>query len=560
MKNNHKSKIEIFSLGGLGENGRNLYVCNINHQLFIFDAGIKYPGEDLLGVDAVIPDIKYLIENKNKIVGLFLSNAHDEHIGAVPNILEELNIPVYGSRFTIALVEDAIKERGKNPKDYRLYQVRPTDRLTFSNVMVSFFRTSFSIPDSLGIALHTKDGVIVYTSNFTFDQSATRQYQTDYQALTSLAREGVLALLSESIGADKPTITSSDRLSYELEEQFKLAPGRIIVSVYSSDLKQIQRIIDIAHAQHKKIAIIGRKVQRLVDLAVKMGYLRFPQGMLVKLKYIDETTTNNFSNLVVIATGERHEPFDALIRMARKIDRLIHIEPTDKIIIAAPPVTGNEIKVARTIDLMYRTGADVHVIKKSLFPSTHASGQDLKLMMNLLQPKYIIPVIGEYRHLHNHAKVAESIGYSRDQIVIMENGYFATFINGEFENVEKRLTIDQVLVDGLSVGDINSVVLRDRQVLSQDGIVLAIVTVDYKTKTILSGPEIVSRGFIYVKENEDIIQTLTSYIKDAFNDGTKDPQSFDMTKIKSDLREKMGKYLYKETKRKPIVMLIVNEL
>ena len=560
MKNNHKSKIEIFSLGGLGENGRNLYVCNINHQLFIFDAGIKYPGEDLLGVDAVIPDIKYLIENKNKIVGLFLSNAHDEHIGAVPNILEELNIPVYGSRFTIALVEDAIKERGKNPKDYLLYQVRPTDRLTFSNVMVSFFRTSFSIPDSLGIALHTKDGVIVYTSNFTFDQSATRQYQTDYQALTSLAREGVLALLSESIGADKPTITSSDRLSYELEEQFKLAPGRIIVSVYSSDLKQIQRIIDIAHAQHKKIAIIGRKVQRLVDLAVKMGYLRFPQGMLVKLKYIDETTTNNFSNLVVIATGERHEPFDALIRMARKIDRLIHIEPTDKIIIAAPPVTGNEIKVARTIDLMYRTGADVHVIKKSLFPSTHASGQDLKLMMNLLQPKYIIPVIGEYRHLHNHAKVAESIGYSRDQIVIMENGYFATFINGEFENVEKRLTIDQVLVDGLSVGDINSVVLRDRQVLSQDGIVLAIVTVDYKTKTILAGPEIVSRGFIYVKENEDIIQTLTSYIKDAFNDGTKDPQSFDMTKIKSDLREKMGKYLYKETKRKPIVMLIVNEL
>ena len=262
----------------------------------------------------------------------------------------------------------------------------------------------------------------------------------------------------------------------------------------------------------------------------------------------------------MIATGERHEPFDALIRMARKIDRLIHIEPTDKIIIAAPPVTGNEIKVARTIDLMYRTGADVHVIKKSLFPSTHASGQDLKLMMNLLQPKYIIPVIGEYRHLHNHAKVAESIGYSRDQIVIMENGYFATFINGEFENVEKRLTIDQVLVDGLSVGDINSVVLRDRQVLSQDGIVLAIVTVDYKTKTILAGPEIVSRGFIYVKENEDIIQTLTSYIKDAFKEGTNNPRNYDMVKVKNDLREKMGKYLYKETKRKPIVMLIVNEL
>lgn len=557
MKTNDKSTIHIFALGGLGENGRNLYVCDVNHQLFLFDSGIKYPDENLLGIDAVIPDLKYLADHKHRIAGLFLSNAHDENIGAVPNVLEELNIPVYGSRFTIAIVEDAIKERGKDPKEYRLYQVKPSDRLVFGNVQVSFFRTSFSIPDSLGIALHTKDGVIVYTSSFTFDQSASRQYQTDYQALTDLAREGVLALLAESIAADTQVIMSSDRLDYVLEEQFKIAPGRIIISVYSSDLKQIQRIIDIAHARNRKIALIGRKVQRLVDLAVKMGYLRFPEGVLVKLKYIDESTTNNDPNLVVIATGERHEPFDALIRMARKIDRLIHIEPTDKIIIAAPPVIGNEIKVARTIDLMYRTGADVYVIKKDLFPSVHATSQDLKLMMNLLRPKYIIPVMGEYRHLHNHAKVAESIGYSRNQIVIMENGYFATFVDGELQSIDKRLTIDQVLVDGLSIGDINSVVLRDRQILSQDGIVLAFVTIDQRTKKIIAGPEIVSRGFIYVKENEGIIQTLTSFIEEAFKEVT---ASADMTKLKNDLRDKMAKYLYKETKRKPIIMLIVNEL
>lgn len=557
MKTNDKSTIHIFALGGLGENGRNLYVCDVNHQLFLFDSGIKYPDENLLGIDAVIPDLKYLADHKHRIAGLFLSNAHDENIGAVPNVLEELNIPVYGSRFTIAIVEDAIKERGKDPKEYRLCQVKPSDRLVFGNVQVSFFRTSFSIPDSLGIALHTKDGVIVYTSSFTFDQSASRQYQTDYQALTDLAREGVLALLAESIAADTQVIMSSDRLDYVLEEQFKIAPGRIIISVYSSDLKQIQRIIDIAHARNRKIALIGRKVQRLVDLAVKMGYLRFPEGVLVKLKYIDESTTNNDPNLVVIATGERHEPFDALIRMARKIDRLIHIEPTDKIIIAAPPVIGNEIKVARTIDLMYRTGADVYVFKKDLFPSVHATSQDLKLMMNLLRPKYIIPVMGEYRHLHNHAKVAESIGYSRNQIVIMENGYFATFVDGELQSIDKRLTIDQVLVDGLSIGDINSVVLRDRQILSQDGIVLAFVTIDQRTKKIIAGPEIVSRGFIYVKENEGIIQTLTSFIEEAFKEVT---ASADMTKLKNDLRDKMAKYLYKETKRKPIIMLIVNEL
>jgi ribonuclease J len=556
------SKIRIFALGGLGENGRNLYVVEVNEQIFVMDAGLKYPGDDLLGVDAVIPDIKYLVENKERVVGLFLSHGHEDHIGAVPNLLEEINIPVYGTRLTMALVEDSLKDKGTDLNQYQLYKIRANNVLNFKDVKVSFFNTAHSIHDSVGIAIHTTDGVIVYTSNFTFDQSADRKNQTDYEALTDLAREGVLALLSESISADKLGHTAGEtRLMYELEEAFSGASGRIIISVYSSDLKRIQRIIDVAHGQNRKIAIIGRKLQRIVDLAVRMGYLKFPTpGMLVNLKFIDDHNNNNYPNLVVLATGERDEPFDSMIRMTKKIDRLIHIESTDTIIFATPPIQGTEIKAARTLDIIYRSGAKVHVINKAFLPSPHASSEDLKLMMNILRPKYILPVIGEYRHLHAHARIAESLGYDHENIIILDNGMIVDFAQGDMVNISKEISIDQILVDGLSVGEINNVVLKDRVSLSQDGIVLPIVTLDYRTKRIIAGPEIVSRGFIYVKENEEIIQRITEFIEETFKDGTTNPKTYDMNKAKGELRDKIGKYLYKETKRKPIIMLVVNEL
>lgn len=561
MNNVKGSKIKIFALGGLGENGRNMYVVDVNDKMFVIDAGLKYPGDDLLGVDAVIPDFKYLIENKEKVVGLFLSHGHEDHIGAVPNLLEELNIPVYGTRLTMALVEDFLKDKGIDINTYSLYKIKSNNVLTFDDVKVSFFNTTHSIPDSVGIAIHTTDGVIVYTSDYTFDQNVDRKYQTEYEALIELSKKGVLALLSESLSADKQGHTSGEsRLKYELEEAFLNAPGRIIVSVFSSDLKRIQKIIDLAHEQNRKIAIIGRKMQRIVDLAVKMGYLKFPTGMLLNLKFIDENNDNNLPNLVVLATGERDEPFDALIRMTRRVDRLIHIEKTDMVILATPPVPGTEIKAARTVDILYRSGAKVNVINKSYLPSSHASSEDIKLMTNLLKPKYIIPVIGEYRHLHAHARVAEQMGYDAENIILLDNGMVVEFAQGDLVNITNEISIDQILVDGLSVGEINNVVLKDRVSLSQDGIVLPIVTLDYRTKTIVAGPEVVSRGFIYVKENEEIINTITGIINDTFKEGTTNPRNYDMSKAKNEIREKIGKYLYKETKRKPIIMLVVNEI
>ncbi len=562
MNNIKHSKIKIFALGGLGENGKNMYVVEVNEKIFILDAGLKYPGEDLLGVDAVIPDFKYLFENKNRIVGLFLTHAHEEHIGAVPNLIKSVNIPVYGTRLTIALVEDALRDDGDNIEKYQLKIIKHTNVLTFNDVQISFFSTTHSIPDSVGICINTTDGAIVYTSDYTFEQNVDKRYQTSYDLISDISKKGVLALLSESLSADKVGHTTGEgRFVYELSEAISKAPGRIIVSVFSSDLQRIQKIINVANEHNRKIAIIGRKMQRIVDIAVKMGYLKFPtQGMLMNLKFIDESNDNNLPNLVVLATGVRQEPFDAMIRMSRKLDRLIHIEATDTILIASPPIAGTEIKAARTIDIVYRTGAKVITINKNLLPSSHASAEDIKLMINLLKPKYIIPVIGEYRHQYAQAKIAEQMGYDSENIILLNNGMIVEFEQGDLVNISNEIDVDQILVDGLSVGEMSNVVLKDRVLLSQDGIILAIATLDVKSKKIIAGPEVVSRGFIYVKDNEEIINTVQKILIDSVKENAKYGRNMDIIKMKNDMREKIGKYLYKETKRKPIIMLVINEL
>lgn len=493
-----EQKIKIFALGGLDENGKNLYVVEVNDKIFILDAGLKYPTEDLLGVDAVIPDFTYLKENASRVQGVFLSHGHEDHIGAIPQLLSVINVPVYGTRLTMSLVEDALTENGLDYKQYKLYKIRENNELFFGEIKVTFFKTTHSIPDSVAICIHTTDGVIVYTSDFTFDQNAKGRYQTNYAKISEISKEGVLCLLSESINADKSGYTGAgSALQYELDEAFSRANGRIICSLYSSDLYRIQLVIDLAVQYKRKIAIIGRKMQRIVDIAVKLGYLRIPKSMLMNLLYIDEKNDNNLSNLVVLTTGNRHEPFNSLTRMAKHQDRLIHIEKTDMVIVATPPIPGNEVKAARTIDMLYRTGAQVFVVNKNLLPSSHASSEDLKLMMNLLKPQYVMPVIGEYRNLVAHAKVAEQTGYRPENIILLDNGDVVEFQQRELVNHTEHIQIDQVLVDGLGVGDIGSVVLRDRQLMANDGIIVVIANLNKNTKAIVAGPQIVSKGFVY---------------------------------------------------------------
>lgn len=554
-----EQKIKVFALGGLDENGKNLYVVEVNDKIFVLDAGLKYPTEDLLGVDAVIPDFTYLKENSSRVQGVFLSHGHEDHIGAIPQLLSVINVPVYGTRLTMSLVEDSLTENGLDFKQYKLYKIRENNELFFGDIKVTFFRTTHSIPDSVAICIHTIDGVIVYTSEFTFDQSAKGRYQTNYARISEISKEGVLCLLSESINADKAGHTSTGfSLRYELDEAFARANGRIICSLYSSDLQRIQLVIDLAIQYKRKIAIIGRKMQRIVDIAVKLGYLRIPKSMLMNLLYIDEKNDNNFSNLVVLATGSRYEPFNSLIRMAKHQDRLIHIEKTDTVIVATPPIPGNEIKAARTIDMLYRSGAQVSVINKNLLPSSHASSEDLKLMMNLLKPQYVMPVIGEYRNLVAHAKVAEQMGYHSENIILLDNGDVVEFEQGELVNHTEHIQIDQVLVDGLGVGDIGSVVLRDRQLMANDGIIVVIANLNKNTKEIVAGPQIVSKGFVYEKGNEELYKLLDELVRNIIGQFVTE-QYVNWQGLRQELRDKVGKLLFNKTKRKPIIIPIVEE-
>lgn len=554
-----EQKIKVFALGGLDENGKNLYVVEVNDKIFILDAGLKYPTEDLLGVDAVIPDFTYLKENASRVQGVFLSHGHEDHIGAIPQLLNVINVPVYGTRLTMALVEDSLTENGLDFKQYKLYKIRENNELFFGEVKVTFFKTTHSIPDSVAICIHTTDGVIVYTSDFTFDQSAKGRYQTNYARISEISKEGVLCLLSESINAEKAGHTSTGTaLQYELDEAFSRANGRIICSLYSSDLHRIQLVIDLAIQYKRKIAIIGRKMQRIVDISVKLGYLRIPKSMLINLLYIDEKNDNNLSNLVVLATGNRYEPFNALIRMAKHQDRLIHIEKTDTVIVATAPIPGNEIKAARTIDMLYRSGAQVAVINKNLLLSSHASSEDLKLMMNLLKPQYVMPVIGEYRNLVAHAKVAEQMGYHSENVILLDNGDVVEFQQGELVNHTEHIQIDQVLVDGLGVGDIGSVVLRDRQLMANDGIIVVIANLNKNTKEIVAGPRIVSKGFVYEKGNEELYKLLDELVRNIIGQFITE-QYVNWQGLRQELRDKVGKLLFNKTKRKPIIIPIVEE-
>ena len=536
-----EQKIKVFALGGLDENGKNLYVVEVNDKIFVLDAGLKYPTEDLLGVDAVIPDFTYLKENVSRVQGIFLSHGHEDHIGALPQLLSLINVPIYGTRLTMALVEDSLSENGLDFKNYKLYKIRENNELFFGDIKVTFFKTTHSIPDSVAICIHTTDGVIVYTSDFTFDQSAKGRYQTNYARISEISKEGVLCLLSESINAEKSGHTSTgSSLTYELEEAFSRAEGRIICSLYSSDLHRIQLVIDLAIQNGRKIAIIGRKMQRIVDISVKLGYLRIPKSALMNLLYIDEKNDNNLSNLVVLATGNRYEPFNALIRMAKHQDRLIHIEKSDTVIVATAPIPGNEIKAARTLDLLYRTGASVVAINKNLLPSSHASSEDLKLMMNLLKPQYIMPVIGEYRNLVAHAKIAEKMGYNTENVILLDNGDVVEFQQGELVNHTEHIQIDQVLVDGLGVGDIGSVVLRDRQLMANDGIIVVIANLNKNTKEIVAGPQIVSKGFVYEKGNEELYAALDELVRNIIGQFVTE-QYVNWQGLRQELRDKIGK-------------------
>ncbi|MFA5526220.1 MAG: ribonuclease J, partial [Acholeplasmataceae bacterium] len=469
------SKIRFFALGGLGENGKNMYVVEVDQHYFIMDAGIKYPSAEFYGVDEIIPDYRVLIRVKDKIRGIFLSHAHEDHIAALPHLLRDLNVPVYATHFTMQIVKDMLKDEDYDLEALTLNTISQNAIIKFGNVRVTFFNTTHSIPESVGIAIHTMQGVIVYTSDFTFDQSSDIKYQTDFRKINELSEKNVLALLTESLGSTLELNGGVNmNLNHRLNSIYANAEGRIIVTLFSSDLKKIQRIIDISLAHKKKIAIIGRRAQRIVDIALQSGYLSIPDDALINLRYIDEKNKNNSHEIVALVTGSRHEPFFMLQRMCKKVDRLIHITESDTVILMTPPVPGTEKMAARTLDVLYRSDAQVKMIDKRLLTSAHATSEEIKMMMNLLKPKYIIPTIGEYRHQYGVKRLAMEIGYQEDRVFLLDNGDVLTFDEEDAYVSKADINVGEILIDGTAVGDVNDFVMKDRELLAEDGALLLV--------------------------------------------------------------------------------------
>ena len=550
------SEMRFFALGGLAENGKNMFVIDVNGDLFILDAGIKYPTSELYGVDEIIPDYKSLLRVKNRIKGIFMTHAHEDHIDALPHVLKDLNVPVYATNFTMEVIKDSLKEANLNIKDYTLNVINQDSIIKFGNVRVAFFNTTHSIPESVGIAIQTVKGNIIYTSDFTFSQSGNPKYQTDFNKINKLAEKNVLALLVESVGANE--IRSSNvnlELTHKLNSLFSNAPSRIIVSLFSSDLLKIQNVVDLAIRHQKKIAIIGRKAQRIVDIAINEGYLDIPEDSLINLKFIDDKNKNNDKDIVALVTGKRHEPFYMLQRMSRKNDRLIHIDENDTIAIMTAPVPGTEKMAARTLDILFRTEAQIEVIEKELLSFSHASGEEIKMMINMLKPKYIIPVIGEYRQQYRVRKLAEEIGYKEEDVFLMDNGDVLTFADEPYVS-KGEINVAEILIDGTAFDDNNSYVLRDRELLADDGALIIVAHVDPRKKVLVGDVQIVSKGFVYVKESEEILNQVKSEFMELSQNHL-NGKYINWNEFRNDARKTISRFIYQQTKRSPITIPVI---
>jgi len=551
------SQVRFFSLGGLGENGKNMYVIEVDQQLFILDAGIKYPSAELYGVDEIIPDYKVLIRAKDRIRGIFLSHAHEDHISALPHILRDLNVPVYATNFTMQIVKDQLKDESYDLSTLTLNTISQNSIIKFGNVRVTFFNTTHSIPESIGIAVHTTEGVIVYTSDFTFDQSSDVKYQTDFRKINELSEKNVLILLSESLGSTLELNGGvNSQMMHKLNSIYANAEGRIIVSLFSSDLRKIQHIIDISLLHKKKIAIIGRRAQRIVDIAIESGYLNIPNESLISLRYIDEKNKNDDSSIVALVTGNRHEPFFMLQRMCKKTDRLIHIDEKDTVIMMTAPVPGTEKMAARTLDILYRSDAQVQVINKRLLTSAHATSDELKMMINLIKPKYIIPTIGEYQHQYGLKKLAIEIGYDPDHVFLLDNGDVLTVDGKDVFVSRKEINVGEILIDGTAVGDVNDFVMKDRELLAEDGALLVVAHVSPKLKQIIGDVKIVTKGFVYVQESEELLNKVIQVFIDVSKKHL-EGKYINWNEYKKDVRNEVNRFIYQETRRSPITIPVI---
>ncbi len=552
---NERAKIKIIPLGGINEIGKNITAIEYKEDIIVIDCGLKFPDDDMFGIDIVIPDVSYLIKNSEKIKGIFLTHGHEDHIGALPYVLRQLNVPVYGTKLTLGIVETKLKEHGLLSST-ELIKVKPKDIIKLESVSVEFIKTNHSIADSVAIAIHTPLGVVLHTGDFKIDYTPIDGERMDFGRLAELGRKGVLVLMADSTNVEKPGYTMTEKVVGEtFFRLFSKAKGRIIVATFASNIHRIQQIITAAEAYDKKVAVSGRSMENIAQVAMELGYLKFEKEVLIP---VDQISKYPNERVVVITTGSQGEPMSALARMASSEHRKINIVPGDTVIISATPIPGNEKFVSKVVNQLFKKGAQViYGSEEKIHVSGHACQEELKLMQSLVKPKYFIPVHGEYRHLKKHGELAMEIGLPEKNLLIPENG---DVIEVARNGIKKTGTVvsGQVFVDGLGVGDVGNIVLRDRKHLSQDGILTIVVTIEKQTGKVVSGPDIISRGFVYVRESEGLMDEARELVKSVLKD-CEERQITDWATLKSKMRDELREFLYEKTKRKPMILPIIME-
>ena len=547
------SKIKLFSLGGLNENGKNMFVMEIDNDILVFEAGLKYSDENTLGIDYSIPNIDYLKQNVKRIKGVFLTHGHDENVGALVDIYKYLdNVKVYGSKFTMDIVRKEFESYKVDTTN--LVEIKVNKAITMGSVKVFPISLSHSIPDNFGYAVYTNDGVIFYGSDFVFDAVMRGPYQTDIGKLAYIGKQGVLCLLSESIYADRTGYTTPNhRIEGLIAKTLNKAPGRIIFNVLNSHLYRIQELFNEVMKTDKKIVIMGKRLQNIVNYSLDNGYLHIDR------KFIGDLSNLNDKNTIILNTNEREKPYANMIRIINGYDKFIKIDSSDTVFLATPIYEGREKTFYKMLDDIAKIGADSVILSPKKYLSYHASSEDLMMMLELMQPKYYFPIKGEYRNQVANANLAEMVGIPPENIILKENGCVATFENGVLVEDYLKIPTGSISIDGDSSDDIGEVVLKDRELLSQNGIIIITATMHKKTKKILAGPEILTRGFIYVKDSTEIIDKIKEICSKVITDNTY-PNYIDYTKIKNTIREELSNYLFNTTGNKPMIITVMQEI
>ncbi|MBO4694210.1 MAG: ribonuclease J [Clostridia bacterium] len=551
------SPIRIIPLGGLGEIGKNITVYEFEGDMILVDCGMSFPDEETPGIDAVIPDFTYILDNKDKVKGLIVTHGHEDHIGAIPYLLSSFNIPIYATRLTIGLIENKLSEH-RLLSDAVLNVVKPGHSVKLGKFNVEFIHVNHSIPDAVGFAISCSAGTIVQTGDFKIDTTPIDDKVIDLARFAQLGKQGVLALLSDSTNAERPGFTPSERIVGEsFAKLFRKAQGhRIIVATFSSNIHRIQQIIDEAHRCKRKVAVSGRSMINVVKMAAELKYLKVPSGILID---IDQIKNYASEKLVVITTGSQGEPLSALHRMAFSDHRQVEIIPGDMIIISATPIPGNEILVSRVVNELMKRGANVVYEKMyDVHVSGHACQEEQKLMLSIVKPKFFMPVHGEQKHLFKHRALAYTMGVKPENVIVAANGNVIEVSDSGIKNVGS-VPSGRILVDGLGVGDVGSIVLRDRKHLADNGIIIVTVAIDSLTREVLSGPDVVSRGFVYVKESEELMEELRRVVLDVL-ESSRFSRAKDWNSIKTIIKDGVSKFLYQKTHRSPMILPVILEV